>query len=53
MMADARALENFRQSWNGVRLVRSKIQRALLGSFAMGSPFALAIIDAAHNLPFL
>jgi hypothetical protein len=53
VIADPQALEDLRASWNGVRLLRSKIQRALLGSFAMGSPFALSIADAAHNLPFL
>jgi len=53
MIRDAHALENLRQSWNGVGLLRSKIQGALLGSFAMGSPFALSIANAAHNLPFL
>jgi hypothetical protein len=53
MIADPKALEDLRASWNGVRLLRSKIQRALLGSFAMGSPFVFHIADHAHNLPFL
>jgi hypothetical protein len=53
MIANPQALEDLRASWTGVQLLRSKIQRALLGSFAMGSPFVLSIVDAAHNLPFL
>ena len=53
MISDRAALEEIRQSWNGVEALRGKLQRALLGSFAQGASFVIFIADSAHNLPFV
>lgn len=53
MITDTDALTELRSSWNGVRIMREKLQAALLGSFSQGASFAIHIADIAHNLPFV
>ena len=53
MIVDQSALTEIRESWRGVELLRNRLQRALLGSFAQGGSFAIFAADAAHNLPFV
>jgi hypothetical protein len=52
MIADATILEEQRKSWNGVRVLYSKIHVAWMASM-VGSSAAIFIGDAVHNLPFL
>jgi hypothetical protein len=53
MVSNLAALSEIRKSWNGVEVLRDRIQGALLGSFAQGASFAIYAADAAHNLPFV
>ena len=53
MIQDSEVLAEIRASWRGVEVLRGKLQRALLGSFAQGGTFAIFAADAAHNLPFM
>ena len=53
MISNSVALEELRNSWNGVRELRKSIQASLLGSFAQGASFVIFIADAAHNLPLV
>jgi hypothetical protein len=53
MITDPKALEDLRVSWDGVRLLRLKIYRAITGSATLPGSFTVFIADAAHNLPFL
>lgn len=53
MITDCGALQQIRASWRGVEVLRGKLQRALVGSFAQGASFAIFVADAAHNLPFV
>ncbi len=53
MITDRVALDEIRQSWNGVEALRGRLQGALLGSFAQGASFMIFVADAAHNLPFV
>jgi hypothetical protein len=53
MITDIKAMENLRVSWDGVRLLRLKIDRTITGSATLPGSFTVFIADAAHNLPFL
>ena len=53
MISDPIALQELKKSWNGVRELRSKVQRGVLGSFAQGASAIILIADIAHNLPFI
>ena len=53
MISNSTALQELRESWNGVRKLRSKVQVSLLGSFAQGGSAAIFAADIAHNLPFI
>ena len=46
-------LEELRKTWKGVRLLHSKVYRAIMGSATLPGSFTVFIADAAHNLPFL
>ena len=54
MIKDTDTLTEIRACWNGVEMLRGKIQRSLFASAGTGFgtyPFAAA--NAAHNLPFM
>ncbi len=54
MIKDTAKLNEIQACWNGVEILRGKIQRSLfaaLGSLDGTFPFAAA--NAAHNLPFM
>ncbi len=53
MITDQAVLQELQAAWLGVRSLRDKVQRAILGSFAQGASAAILAADIAHNLPFL
>ncbi len=52
MISDNAVLEEIRQSWVGVKVLRDKLKRSLSGSLTV-SPFAIFIADSANNLPLV
>jgi len=53
VISEPEPLAEIRASWNGVRVLRQRLQSALLGSFALGGWSAIFAADAAHNLPLV
>ncbi len=54
MITDTDTLTEIRACWNGVEILRGKVQRSLLASVGMlGGTYPFAAADAAHNLPFM
>ena len=54
MINDSNTLSNIVKEWNGVELLRNKLQRSAFGSRGVvGGSFPFALANAAHNLPFI
>ncbi len=53
MINDAAALTDIRQSWEGARMLRLRVQRGLAGLVGAGAGTSVLLADIAHNLPFL
>jgi hypothetical protein len=53
MISNRKVLDEIRNSWHGVEVLRTKLKGALAGSFVQGGSFAIFMADAAHNVPFL
>jgi hypothetical protein len=54
MIADLTALEEMRSAWNGVEVLKGRIQVGLFASGGIiGGVYPFSVADAAHNLPFL
>jgi hypothetical protein len=52
LISDPIVLTDLAAEWNGVVMLRGKIQRATLFAFASGAPVSM-VADAAYNLPML
>ncbi len=53
MINDANTLSEIRKDWNGVELLRDKLQRsAFAAASGIGGTFPFVLANAAHNLPF-
>ena len=53
MITDVAALADIRQSWEGARMLRPRVQRGLVGVVGAGAGTSVLLADIAHNLPFL
>jgi len=54
MIADLTALQEIRRSWNGVEVLKDRIQVGLFSAVGIiGGVYPFSVADAAHNLPFL
>ena len=54
MIADLKALEEIRSSWDGVEALRERLKVGLFASAGiLGGVFPFHVADIANNLPFL
>jgi len=51
MISSLDVLEELRNSWNGVRILRTKISTIMMVSFSQGALSVRPLADVAHNLP--
>ena len=53
MIRNAAELAEVRKNWEGVEALRERIQRSAFASMGViGGSFPVALVNAAHNLPF-